>query len=70
MSLPEALYTVSQAAHGVPMTTEWWLRARIVVDAAFPVTGYVTVDTDDGEPDDRRVWMRTEADYQTVRLGY
>lgn len=66
MSLPEALYTVSQAAHGVPMPTECWLRARLLVDEAFPVTGYVTVD-DDGAADDWRTWQR-RVDEDVVNL--
>lgn len=48
MTLPEALYIVSQNAHGIPHNYwDVYLPAILMVNEAFPITGYRTVEEDD-----------------------
>lgn len=61
LTLPEALYIVSQNAHGVAMN--YWnvyLPAILMVNEAFPITGYNTIDEDDSyfEDMDYLDWLK------------
>ena len=50
MSLPEALWIVCQNKHGVKMNYwDVYLPAILIVNEAFPVTGFYTIETDEGE---------------------
>lgn len=47
MSLPEALWIVSQNANGVKMSYwDTYLPAILIVNEAFPITGYKTIEED------------------------
>lgn len=68
LTLPEALYIVSQNAHGV--AHNYWdvyLPAILLVNEAFPVVGYA--DDEDDEPPEmaQRAWNK-EQDLQRLEL--
>jgi hypothetical protein len=68
LTLPEALYIVSQNAHGV--AHNYWdvyLPAILLVNEAFPVAGYC--DDEDDEPPEmaQRAWNK-EQDYLREQL--
>lgn len=70
LTLPEALYTVSQAAHGVKMNyfTEY-LPAILLVNETWPHEGRTIEDGEDGGGESWSEWKLSQARVYEVKRG-
>jgi len=72
MTLPEAMKIVSDNANKLAKHNYWdvYLPAILVVNEAFPVTGYVTVDDANGSEDEAAWWRQDARQAESDRRDY
>lgn len=67
MSLPEALYIVSQNAHGVKHNYALYNVAICMVNARYPHPGHTVDDDDESAAFESAEWARAQDDTWTLK---